>query len=181
MKMANSTARTKFNKRVMAITLILTVIFLAMFVFGMYCLLSSTVPKVGFISVKFMKEFIGYCVYRGLTNAATCLAIFIFYFRSHNIDDLVTQTGAYEFRWLGFAFVGIWVVNVILKFLIPDFLMPPHGLLFLGVLNIILYRLDKELANRVDMYFNSEGGNRRLGDMGPLQFMDFVAHLFRIK
>ena len=179
MKLANSTARTRFNRRVLAVTLILTVLFLAMFVFGMYCLMSSTVPQAGFISVKFMKGFIGYCVYRGPTNAAVCLCLFVFYFRVHNIDDLVTQTGSYELRWLAIAFAVIWVVNVILKFLIPDFLMPPHILLCVAVLCAILFKLDKELANRVDMYFNCEGGNRRLGDMGPVQFMDFVVHLFK--
>ena len=163
----------------MAITLVLTIISLIMFCFGMYCLLSDTVPAPGFISVKFMKGFIGYCLYRGLTNAAFFGSIFVFYYRVHNIDDFVTQSGSYEIRWLGIAFIIIWSINVVLRFIIPDFLMPPHGLIFLGVVCIIVFVLTKALANRVDMYLNCEGGNRRIGDMGPVQFMDFVVSLFK--
>ena len=181
MKMTNSTARTRFNRRAMAICIVLAAISLIMFGFGMFCLLSNTVPTPGILSAKFMKGFIGYCVYRGLTNAAVFISVFVFYFRVHNIDDFVTQTGSYEIRWLGFAFIGIWVINVLLKFFIPGFLMPPHGLVFLGIVCEIVFMLDKALANKVDMYMNLEGGNRRLGDMTPVQFFDFVAYLFRRK
>ena len=68
--MKNSSPRTRFNRRVLAITLILAILSLLMFGFGMFCLMSNTVPTAGFISEKFMKALIGYCVYRGLTNVA---------------------------------------------------------------------------------------------------------------
>ncbi|SCW42652.1 hypothetical protein SAMN02910456_01045 [Ruminococcaceae bacterium YRB3002] len=179
MKTVNSTARTKFNRRAMAISLVLTVIFLALFVFGVYCIITTTVPTPGPVSAKFMTAFIGYCANRGLVYAAMCLAIFIFCFRVHNIDDFVTQSGSYEIRWLGFVFIGIWVINLVLRFFIPGMLFPPYGLLFLGVICVLLFKLDNMLANKVDMYMNSEGTHRRLGDMGPVQFLDFVAHLFK--
>ena len=179
MKNVNQTARTKFNKRAMGITLVLTVLFLVMFGFGIYCLVTDTIPVVGSVSTKFMQTFISFCIYRGLTNAAICFAIFIFYFRVHNIDDFVTQSGSYEIRWLAFAFLGIWVVNVILRIFIPDAFMPPHALVFLAIICFLVFKLDNMLANKVDMYINSEGGSRRLGDMGVVEFLDFVAKLFK--
>lgn len=181
MKIAGGTARTKFNKRAMAVTLVLTVLFIVMFVCSLYCFVTDTIPQIGEISQKFMKSLVGYGVYRGLTNAAFFFAIFVFYFRVHNIDDFVTQTGAYEIRWLGIVFIIIWAANVVLRFFIPNFLMPPHGLVFLGVICELVFIFVKLLANKVDMYLNSGeyGGSRRLGDMTPLQFFDFIAHLFK--
>ena len=177
--MKNSSPRTRFNRRVLAITLILAILSLLFFAFGMYCLLSNTVPTAGFISEKFMKAFIGYCVYRGLTNVAMFMSIFVFYFRVHNIDDLITQPGSYELRYLGVAFIAIWAINLVLTFFIPNFLMPPHGLVFLGVLCVLLSTMIFLLANKVDMYLNCEGGNRKIGDMSPVQFLDFIASLFK--
>lgn len=181
MKTVGGTARTKFNIRAMAVTLVLTVLFLIMFIASLYCLVTDTIPQIGEISTKFMKTLVGYGVYRGLTNAAFFFSIFVFYFRVHNIDDFITQTGAYEIRWLGIAFIVIWAINVVLTFFIPNFLMPPHGMVFLGVLCIIIFIIVKLIANKVDMYLNSGeyGGSRRIGDMTPVQFFDFIAHLFK--
>ena len=171
--------RTRFNRSVLVITAILTVLFIAMFIVGMFCLLSGTVPSAGFVSHKVVEGFIRYCANRGLSNAAVCAAIFVYAFRVHSIDDLICQTGAYEIRWLGLAFIGIWAANLILRFFIPNMMMPPHGLVFLGVVCFLIHIPIKLLANKVDMYLNLNGTNRRIGDMTPLQFFDFLGYLFK--
>jgi len=165
----------------MVLFIVLTVLFLAMFCFGMFCLMSDTLPHVGFISDKFMLRLVDYGIYRGLTNALACLAVFIFYFRVHNIDDLVTQAGSYELRWLGITFVGIWAGHLLLAFFVPGVKYPPNVLVFLGVLCVLLFKLVNILASRVDMYLNSEGGHRRLGDLGPIQFIELMIQMFSKK
>ena len=163
----------------MALFLVLFLLFLVMFAAGMYCLLTDTVPQVGQISDKFMNNLVNYGVYRGLTNALACLAVFVFYFRVHNIDDLITQSGSYELRWLGFAFIGIWAAHLILAIFVSGIKYPPNVLVFLGLLFVLLFKLVNILANRVDMYLNCEGGNRRLGDLGPIQFIELMIRMFK--
>ncbi len=172
--MNNHSPRSKFNRGVLVVTAILTVLFIAMFIFGMFCLLSGTVPSAGFVSHKVVEGFIRYCA-----NAAICIAIFVYAFRVHSIDDLICQTGAYEIRWLGLAFIGIWAAHIILRFFIPNMMFPPHGLVFLGVVCFLIHIPIRILSNKVDMYLNLNGTNRRIGDMTPLQFFDFLAYLFK--
>lgn len=179
MKNFNNTARTKFNIKAMGLMLALTILFVIMFAFGLYCTLSQTVPSPGFLSEGFMTGFIRYCTHRGITNALFCFATFVFYFRVHNIDDFFTQQGSYEIRWLGLSYIGIWVANVIARFFIDGLMFPPHLFVFLGVVCVIIFALVRALSSRVDMYLNSNGGNRRIGDMTPIQFIDFIASLFR--
>ena len=175
------TARTRFNRSMMVLFFMLTLLFLVMFGFGMFCLLSDTLPQAGFVSDKFMAGLVNYGVFRGLTNALACLAVFIFNYRVHNIDDLVTQAGSYELRWLGIAFVGIWAGHLLLAFFVPGVKYPPNVLVFLGVLCLLLFKLVNTLASRVDMYLNSEGGHSRLGDLGPIQFIELMMQIFKKK
>ena len=179
MRNMETTARSRSNRKALAFTLTLTILFFIMFVLGLYCTLTGTIPQVGSLSEGFMNSFIHYCAYRCLTHCIVFLVTFIFFFRVHNIDDFVTQSGSYEMRWLGISYISIWLINVLLKFLIPEILVAPHALAVLGVLCILIFVLVNRLANRVDMYLNTDGGHRRLGDMGPLQFMEFMFSLFK--
>ena len=179
MKNFRNTPRTKFNIKAMGLMIFLTILFIIMFAFGLYCTLTQTVPSNSFLSEGFMTGFIKYCTQRGLTNAMFCVATFIFYFRVHNIDDFFTQTGSYEMRWLGLSYIGIWALNIVARFFVDGLMFPPHLFVFLGVVCIIIFAIVKSLSSRVDMYLNSEGGSRRIGDMTPLQFLDFIASLFR--
>ena len=179
MKDYNRTARTKFNVKAMAFMIVLTILFSIMFVFGLYCTLTQTVPSGSFLSEGFMKGFIKYCTQRGITNAMFCAATFTFYFRVHNIDDLFTQSGSYEMRWLGMTYIGIWALNIVARFFVDGLMFPPHLFVFLGVVCIILFAMIKALSSRVDMYLNTDGGHRRIGDMTPFQFIEFIASLFK--
>ena len=157
----------------------LIALFMIMFAFGLFCTLTQTVPSAGFISEGFMTGFIRYCTQRGLPNALFCLATFVFFFRVHNIDDFFTQQGSYEMRWLGLTYIGIWALNVVLRFFVDGLMFPPHVYVLFGVICIIIFAIVRALSNRVDMYLNTDGGTRRIGDMSPLQFIDFIASLFR--
>ena len=179
MKNFANTARSRFNIKAMAFTIALTILFVIMFAFGLFCTLTQTIPSAGFISEGFMTGFVRYCTQRGITNALFCAATFTFFFRVHNIDDFFTQQGSYEMRWLGLSYIGIWAANVVMRFFVDDLMFPPHLFVFLGVVCVIVFALVRALANRVDMYLNINGGNRRIGDMTPLQFIDFIAGLFR--
>ena len=44
MKDYNRTARTKYNVKAMTFMIVLTILFSIMFVFGLYCTLTQTVP-----------------------------------------------------------------------------------------------------------------------------------------
>ena len=173
------TQRSRFNCKMIAFNLMMTILFAVIFLFGLYCTLTDTVPVVGSLSGSFMAGFIRFGTYRGASYVLVFLTFLIFFIRVHNIDDLVTQAGSYELRWVGMTLIGIWALNVVMRFVIPNMPFPPVSVFILGVIFILLFMLDKILSSKVDMYLNSNGGNTRLGDLGPLQFLELMAQIFK--